>query len=660
LPAETAPAITAVARLLAGVDALGTEWSEADQIRYVRTFLEQGIDALARAEDARFDFLADCAMLAADNMQDARLHVTDERLAKLEDPEGDATIGGFFVELAFILALELVVVATVTYAVPALIAFVAAGARAQMVRRLTHVAPPSLSALKTAVTDAEEALVVARRDYPWFDVTPEAAKALGHAAQALGQAEREYALGLAAHATSEELAKKVGANMENVAGGLPILNSEKLRHLLHEPVASTAVGRLGEQVATDDLVRKLLAATPVVASEAPKLFQTSSLVGRFLEANERGRAEAARQWGETRFHIRVLPDASLVTSEIANQLLWQLTADPPPPGSPGPGPGARDADLIVRGMEVVLWLAWLRQIQALGQRAVTNVLLPVFGNPHEGGVWEDMFITSQRRSTDPRATVTSNDGIQYPGLLGLADGHGRYLYGQFAREFFIRSPESCPSGLKFDAARYDTVDALPDGQERTDRIAEMKLLTIVFFQTLEADPTAIGSSADPLVDEARDALRDLLGLEEGQDTFAAFLASQPETSEPDGALPHESPLLDPAQEALAAFAADRVPRDDAAKLATMVTDLDLLISQAPAESLDATADLVARFEAEDLRLAIQDQQTAVWAQYQTFLKHAAGQTALVDEVNAEYEARIRLLVHWPPPDWQLSDTTPTP
>jgi hypothetical protein len=128
--------------LLAGVDALGPEWSEADQIRYVRTFLEEGIESLARAEDARFDFLADCAMLAADNMQDARLHVTDERLAKLEDPESDATVGGFFVELAIILALELVVVATATYAVPALIAFAAAGARARTVRQLTRVAPP--------------------------------------------------------------------------------------------------------------------------------------------------------------------------------------------------------------------------------------------------------------------------------------------------------------------------------------------------------------------------------------------------------------------------------------------------------------------------------------------------------------------------------------
>jgi hypothetical protein len=502
-------------------------------------------------------------------------------------------------------------------------------------------------------------MIVARRDYPWFDGTPEAAKALGQAAQALGQAEREYALGLAAHASSEALAKKVTADMEKAAGGMPILNSEKLRHLLHEPVASTAVGRVGEQVATDDLVRRLLAATPVVASEAPNLFQTSSLVGRFLEANERARAEAARQWGETRFHIRVLPDASLVTSEIANQLLWQLSADPPPPGSPGPGPGAMDADLIVRGMEVVLWLAWMRQIQALGQRFVTDVPLPAFG-VRAPGVWEGMFITSARHSDGtpvdrvPDPLPALGDGLQYPGLLALADGHARYLYGQFAREFFIRSPDACPAPLTFDAARYDNVDALPDGQERTDRIAEMKLLTIVFFQTLEADPTAIGSSADPLVDEARDALRTLLGLTEGQDTFAAFLASQPETSEPDGALSHESPLLDPAQAALAAFAAERIARDDATKLATMVTDLDLMISLAPSD----VSELDAGLATEELEQAIYEQQQAVSAQYKAFVEHAAGQTALVDEVKAAYDARIKLLTEPRPVTFQFLPPTP--
>lgn len=91
----------------------------------------------------------------------------------------------------------------------------------------------------------------------------------------------------------------------------------------------------------------------------------------------------------------------------------------------------------------------------------------------------------------------------------------------------------------------------------------------------------------------------------------------------------------------------------------MVTDLDLLISQVTEESFDDSAAwLAARFAAEDLKFAIQQQQTAVSKQYATFLEHAAGQTALVAEVNADYEARIKQLVEWPPPARQLP--TPTP
>jgi hypothetical protein len=663
-----------VARLLAAVDALGgSEWSEADQIRYVRTFLEEGIDALARAEEARFDFLADCAMLASHNMQDARLHVTDERLAKLENPDGDATAGGFFVELGVILALELVVVATATYAVPALIGFAAAAARTRALRRLTdplsqsvegavtqrQAASESLKKLRDAIADKEAELLRVGRDHPWYHAP------VTDAVQALRQAEHDYRVGEVAHA-SETLLKAVSAVLDAAAGAVPPnLTSAGLQKMLDGTLANATVGRVAEQVATDDVVRKLLAATPEAASAAPALFQTSTLVGRFLEDNARARADAAREWAAMRFHIRVLPDASLVASDIAQKLLWAVIADPPPPGGPGPGPGSADAEMIVRGMEVVLWLAWMRQTQALGQRFVSEVPVPGLGG-YAGGVRGDVFIASLRLADGTQVPVGKRSplpglahGFRYPGLLALADGHAQYLYGQFAREFFVRVPGECPAPLEFDAARYDSVDALPDGQERTDRIAEMKLLTIVFFQTLEADPTKVGSGAHPLVDEARETLRTLLDVGKEQDTFAEFLASQPKTSEPDAPLPYETTLLDPVQEVLVALVAERVARDDAVKLATMVTDLDLLISQAPSGPVDdAEAGLVERFAAEDLRQRIQDQQAAVEVQYDTFLEHAAGQTELVDDVNAAYEARIRLLVEWPPPARQFPSPTP--
>jgi hypothetical protein len=666
-PGATILARQSIARHLAAIDALGLEWSAADQIRYVRTALEHGIDALERADDARFDFLADCAMLAGQNMQDARLHFTDERLDKLENPESDATIGGFFVELGIILALELVVVATATYAVPALIAFAAAGARSQSVRSLSdalghalegavterQAASEALKALAAAVADKDAALLRASREAHWYE------PAVQDAVDALRQAERDYAVGLAAHEGSETLVRNVEATLAAAPATVPpSLTSTQLQDLLDGALANTTVGRVAEQIATDDVVRELFTAPPGEATGAPGMFQTSELVGRFLESNERARAEAAHQWAALRFHIRVLPDAAFVASEITQQLLWSLHADPPP-GGPGPGPGSADAQTIARGMEVVLWLAWMRQIQALGQRFVSTAQVPGTPMPYEGRVWLDIFATSVRSVGGPGFGATLVDGIRYPGLVALADDHAEYLYGQFAREFFVRTPDACPAPLEFDAARYDTVDTLPEGQERTDRLAEMKLLTIVFFQTLEADPAAIGSGGDPLVDKTRETLRTLLGLEPEHDIVAEFLASQPPISVPDAALPEQPAPADPVQEALAAISAERVGRDDLTKLATMVTDLDLLISQFPSEPVDPSAGLVERFAAEDLKQAIADKQQAVATQYETFLEHAAGQPALVDEFDAEYATRLQQLRDWPPPAPQLS-SPPTP
>ena len=149
----------------------------------------------------------------------------------------------------------------------------------------------------------------------------------------------------------------------------------------------------------------------------------------------------------------------------------------------------------------------------------------------------------------------------------------------------------------------------------------------------------------------------LLEIPPGLDVVAAFLASQPGTSEPDDGLPPESAPPDPAQEALDAYVRQRLAQDDATKLRTMVTDLDLQISLVPTGSPDASSfALGARLEAELQLEEIQVMQTAVQKQYDTFLEHAAGETALLDEVKAEYEARIKALVAWP----ELAFPTPAP
>ncbi len=59
---DIAEATLAIVAELTAVDACLGEWLPEDQTRYVRLLLEDGIDELARADDAHYDYMADCVM----------------------------------------------------------------------------------------------------------------------------------------------------------------------------------------------------------------------------------------------------------------------------------------------------------------------------------------------------------------------------------------------------------------------------------------------------------------------------------------------------------------------------------------------------------------------------------------------------------------------
>jgi hypothetical protein len=85
-PKDLTAATAALTAELAGVDACKPDWTLADQARYVRVLIEDGIDELARNDDAHYDYVADCVLLAGQNMQDARLQLIEERLDAVENP----------------------------------------------------------------------------------------------------------------------------------------------------------------------------------------------------------------------------------------------------------------------------------------------------------------------------------------------------------------------------------------------------------------------------------------------------------------------------------------------------------------------------------------------------------------------------------------------
>ena len=668
-PDTTAAVINAILGQLRAIDACGGTWVEADQIHFVRIFVEEGISELARADDAMFEFLTECAMLAGENMQDARLHSIEKQLAPSEKPAAD-----FFLNLALMIGLELSIVGGVTYAVPAVIAFAAVQLRSRRARQLVSTQLTEAGKVRSKVLSTLSEDIVEKRKQladrsnaiklgEYYDPTLIYSE-LWRAFEEVRKAEHAYNAGRAALEWEEKLAAKAIAAAENVIDSPEArkLKSKQLQQFLDGSLQQTVLARVAENSATA-LTQQVLVANAGASGPAPP-FQTSTLVGRMLGENRIRRNDAAREWADTRLHLRVLGDEQFMSSELAHELFLRIHYEPASAAVLELATTNREA--IVKGFEVVLWLRWLGQIDALGKQDVTvlvsaiNPLSPV----EEGRVSGNVFVTAINPSgSAPEAGLAGVDGVRYAGLDKLTEWHGEYLYFQFAQDFFVANPKSAPAALEFDPLRYKEVPELPPTQfgfwnyERLARVAEMKVLAIEFFRIWRDNPAAISGAAG---DEYRKILGPLLELAPDADPVAEFLKSLPPISDPDVPAAEEGELADPLGESLLSAldgSAERAARDAATKLTSMVTDLDLAITQYPTGPFDdSAAGAVAKWEAEEQMYAIQRQQTDVLSQYKTFLAKAAGLTSLIEEIDTAYTARMKTLTDWPPPEWQF----PTP
>ena len=218
-----------------------------------------------------------------------------------------------------------------------------------------------------------------------------------------------------------------------------------------------------------------------------------------------------------------------------------------------------------------------------------------------GRIVDDLFITALFDTANqpieddgaPSPLSASADGISYPGLLKINDGQAEYLYGRFAHGFFTLDPDAAPPPLEFKPARYAEVASLPatelagliPNRDRERRVAEMKLLVIEFFRIFSENPAAIGGAGGQ---EAREILRPLLELAPDADPVGDLLDFLPPISEPDAPDAEEGDVSDPLADPLVSLleaSSERAGRDAAAKLASMVTDLDLMITKYQSEAV---------------------------------------------------------------------------
>jgi hypothetical protein len=675
---ETTAAVESIIRQLAAVDACltsGTDpgWAEADQVRFLRVFVEEGIAEMARADDVQFDFLVECVTQASENMQDARIDVVEQRVDEAAEGEQDS-LADFFVTLGFVLALEILVVSTATYAVPALVALAAARAQARRARQLVTVIGhrESLVAEQKAASQAlaafAERVAESRQARDALRPTPESHwtsyTAHRRAIRSTRAIENEYAVALAALERGEGVAKRADDAVQAAIGQQTArrLASPALQDFQDKTLQHVAMHRVAENVATS-LTEKVVGAAVAAGPDAPGPFRTDTLVSTYLAEIRRQRNEAGKEWALTRLHVRCLSDADFLESQVSHELFLRIHA----------GPAAalaldrtlQDRDFLVRGIEAALWLAWLRHTKALGAREVSGRRIPppsLDNQPREGRVYGSLFIKDLQAEAGPDVGEPIGDnevkllaaGTVLPGLASLTDQHASYLYRQFARPFFVRNPKRAPSPLVFDDARYVELGAMPErpgflGQDRRDRVAETKLLVITFFQLMESDPSLIGGTGDPVGDEGRKALRSLFEIADEDDVVRGYFGLLPPVSEPDEAAieaatpPDELPTsLDPA-------ALVRDARDALRKLGDMATDLDLLILQAPPPTSFDERDMATRSGDEAFLQEIERARDAVVDQWHVAQELSTDVPAVRAELYDTYEKRVAGYMAWPEP-----------
>jgi hypothetical protein len=661
---------------LSAVDACGPDhWTAADQVRYVRLLVEQGIDEMARSDDAQHEYMADCVMLAIQNMQDARLQMVEDRLEVLENPDGPS-VKDFVVDTALMLGFELLVVAGIEFALPAVVLMAAAKAQGRAARRLADAeVTANLATFGAGVlaTDVRTRQAVARLTreqsvkFPGprrFKDELIANRELAHATAKLQAAQSAATAGQAALLKAQAAMTGATSAVEQIQ-----LRSAGLHTFLHSVTGGTALGRVAENLSSN-LTDLVTSASPGESSpDGPAGTRTylSSVVGaEFLSEIRTEQEVSARSWRALKFYVRFIPDAQLLSDETAQELYlrarlfaahsstWQgLLAS---------------RDFLVLGMEAQLWLAWLRHRNALGQRDVPDFVVHPGFPPHgtgPGKVHEDKLVTSASLESSPSRSGsiesrTRAKGVAYRGIPVLTDGHADYLYHRFARDYFLRNPSKVPKPMKFAAARYDEVASMSPETilgftdlERRDRIAEMKLLTIVFFQKLAENPAAISDGVDsPAAAVARPLLRSLLEMEESADPVAEYVASLPQQSQPDAPASSEEPPVDLVLGAVALVVTDPEVEAQAAaaRLGSMVTDLDLAITQHPSPQSfpDTPQGRLDKALADELADLIVDQQAEVLAQLAEFRRLAKDLPSLLADTGARYDERINQLTMWTP------------
>jgi hypothetical protein len=515
------------------------------QAAVLREYLEAELGRLEALEDGHHAFLAECVLLAVDNMQDARLQSVEERLAALESPDGP-WMAETLTDAALVFAFSFAALATVEVAGGAVLLWFGQAALAPAARETVEAVDNALLSkvgeLVSSLSDMQAGKTV--RDAQLRGVTTVLdglrGGPLSSSLWPLGKALLNPIA--PARSVADALSKTF-----TVTAGIDAIQAEMLvGHLaMAEGLEASVAARVGYEAALrgdaakpnaqwrkflddasgglalapaytifQDLWKNVPSAGPADAEKQAEPFLASAPAGRLLTSMRESRAAVREDYAVLRAGLRFRTDDTFIEDPLVTQLTGLVAELLPLRGA------YRALDdtvrpLIVRGYEAALWWAFLQTNGMLGTVEGDGYEAYEYDEGIKAGAVVDGHVITK---VPPRVVFPLQDPADpmapqefylyeadfYPGVRLLTEGQAEYLYASFAAPYFAVSEHAAtlPAGFEYDPNNYVGVRAMPErlyhgmlaNGERAKRLDEMRLMAILFFQKLPRleDPTSSG------------------------------------------------------------------------------------------------------------------------------------------------------------------------
>jgi hypothetical protein len=508
-------------RLNATIAAL-LEFDTSLQAPMLKQYIEHGLDRLQALEEEHYTFLSECAMLAANNMQDIRLRDLEQRVTDIETPPPE-TWGETLLGIVTDIAIQMAVLATLETGAGLVIAFLGKRAVGNALRAAATSWKPntakqellrsydSLRNSKKIAENASQALeqilekiVGGKVHDKGFEVTIDFGQTRtinnmndwNNVAWELGvkEADLDTKLYLAKKAMSENNERVLDAYKSG---------DEAIQKYSHE-WRDFIGGERGNLLITPTytLISKVITNVANAGSGTGATpFLSSSVTGGFLKYASFMRLQIAEAYSSMRSYVRYASDSALKTDEQI-MALAQLIATALPSFNMHRLIAQAVRLHIVMGFEGMYWFEYFK---ANGALEIQPNVTWVGGSKEEVGTFIDGFIIKARGgSISPNLNIplslfeartqmwaTSYSADFYCGVTIISELQAEYLYHRFAKPYFRGEQNEAAANLPFtyEEENYKYLSAeqpeLWKGHltsvERKQRLNEMRLMVIIFF-----------------------------------------------------------------------------------------------------------------------------------------------------------------------------------